>query len=92
MSKKNDTECMLRSLRGAALVLTEANRQECTEKDKEISLLTSKLTAEASTIVELKNKIRHGEDHLRKASSCATVAYVIVNHLSELNSNYLDMH
>ncbi|KAL3538910.1 hypothetical protein ACH5RR_002276 [Cinchona calisaya] len=90
LSKRNDMECMLRSLRGAALVMTEAHQQECSDKDKEINLLTSQLAAEASTIVELNKAIRHGEDHLRKASSCATVAFVIVNRLSELNSNYLD--
>lgn len=46
LSKRNDMECMLRSLRGAALVMTEAHQQDCSEKDKEINLLTSQFTAQ----------------------------------------------
>ncbi|XP_027112402.1 kinesin-like protein KIN-12D isoform X1 [Coffea arabica] len=89
-SKRNEMECMLSSLRGAALVMTEVHQQECSRKDKEIIQLSSQLTAESSTILELNNRIKHVEDHLRNASTCATVAFVIVNRLSELNSNHLD--
>ena len=69
--------------------MTKVHQQECFEKDKEIVLLTSQLAAEASTMLDLKNKIKLGEDELRKASKCATVAFVVVNKLFELNSNYL---
>lgn len=90
LGKKNDMECMLRSLRGAALVMTEVHQQECVEKDKEIVVLSSQLASEASTILDLKDKIVLQEDEIRKASKCATVAFVVVNRLFELNSNHLD--
>lgn len=90
LGKKNDMECMLRSLRGAALVMTEVHQQECVEKDKEIVVLSSQLASEASTILDLKDKIVLQEDEIRKASKCATVAFVVVNRLSELNSNHHD--
>lgn len=90
LGKKNDMECMLRSLRGAALVMTEVHQQECVEKDKEIVVLSSQLASEASTILDLKDKIVLQEDEIRKASKCATVAFMVVNRLSELNSNHLD--
>lgn len=90
LGKRNDMECMLRSLKGAALVMTEAHLQECFEKNKEIAILSSQLTAEASTILDLKDKIVLQEDEIRKASKCATVAFLVVNRLSDINSNYLD--
>ncbi|CAI9104395.1 OLC1v1003057C1 [Oldenlandia corymbosa var. corymbosa] len=89
-NKRKDMDCMLNSLRGAAMVMTEAHQQECCQKDQEIFFLTSQLTAETSTVSELKEKIMRGEDQLRKTSTCATVAFVMVNRLSELNSKYLD--
>ncbi|XP_073045648.1 kinesin-like protein KIN-12D [Primulina eburnea] len=88
--RKNDMECMLRSLRGAAVLMSETHQQECSEKDKEILLLASELNAKASRISELENLIRHGKDQLRTTSVCATAAFVIVNRLTELNSNYQD--
>ncbi|KAG8368314.1 hypothetical protein BUALT_Bualt15G0032700 [Buddleja alternifolia] len=88
VDRKDDMECMLRSLRGAALVMTETHQQECSEKDKEIQLLTSDLNNKSSTIAELQSLIEHGKGQLEKASSCATAAFVIVNRLWEMNSNY----
>ncbi|KAJ0010551.1 hypothetical protein Pint_34482 [Pistacia integerrima] len=35
-SKRSEVECMLKSLRGAALVINEAHQQECHEKGEEI--------------------------------------------------------
>lgn len=90
LGKRNDMECMLRSLKGAALVMTEVHQQECIEKDKEIVILSSQLTAQASTILDLKDKIVLQEDGIQEASKCATVAFLVVSRLSELNSNYLD--
>ncbi|XP_009785936.1 kinesin-like protein KIN-12D [Nicotiana sylvestris] len=90
LNKRNDMESMLRSLRGAALVMTEAHQLDCREKDAEILSLTSQLSSKAHVISELENKIKHGEDQLRKASVSATVAFVVVNWLSEQNSNYID--
>ncbi|CAA3022560.1 kinesin KIN-12D [Olea europaea subsp. europaea] len=90
MNKRNDLECMLRSLRGAALVMTETHHQECSEKDKDILLLTSELNAKTSVIEELESIIKHGKDQLRNASCCATAAFVIVNQLFGLNSNHVN--
>ncbi|CAL5333677.1 unnamed protein product [Camellia sinensis] len=89
-NSRSDMECMLRSLRGAALVITEAHEQECREKEKEILLLTSQLSSSTSTIAELENKIKQGEEQIQRATTCATVAFVIVNRLSEINATHLD--
>ncbi|KAJ7967416.1 Kinesin [Quillaja saponaria] len=89
-NKRSDVECKLKSLRGAALVLTEAHQQECSESEKEILLLTSELGAKTSTISNLVERLKLAEDHIRKASSCATVAFVVVNRLSEANLGHLD--
>ncbi|XP_051135829.1 kinesin-like protein KIN-12D isoform X2 [Andrographis paniculata] len=83
---KNDMECMLRSLRGAALAMTETHQLECTEKENEIILLKSELDDKISTIKELQCLNQHGQDELKKASTCATAAFVIVNRLWELNA------
>ncbi|CAN4107643.1 unnamed protein product [Withania somnifera] len=90
LNRRNDMESMLRSLRGAALVMTEAHQLDCREKDAEIFSLTSQLSSKADVISELENQIKHGEDQLRKASVSATVAFVVVNWFSEQNSNYID--
>jgi kinesin family protein 15 len=89
-NKKSDVECMLKSLRGAALAITEAHQQECSEKEKEILQLTSELTTKTSMIAKLEDRLKLGEDRIGKASVCATVAFVIVNRLSEMNLSYLD--
>ncbi|KAL1534695.1 kinesin-like protein KIN-12D [Salvia divinorum] len=81
IDRKDDLECMLGTLRGATVVMTETHQKECSEKDKEILFLTS-------TVADLRKLIKHGEDQLKTASSCATAALVTVNRLSELNSNY----
>lgn len=88
VDRKDDMERMLRSLRGAALVMTETHQQECSQKDKEILSLTSELNNQAYTVAELHSLIKHGEDQLKSTSSCATAALVIVNRLWELNSTY----
>ncbi|PIN14199.1 Kinesin-like protein [Handroanthus impetiginosus] len=88
VDRRDDMECMLRSLRGAALAMTEAHQQECSEKDKEILVLTSDLNSKTEAVAELKSLIKHGQDQLKMSSSCATAALVIVNRLSVLNSNY----
>ncbi|XP_015163781.1 phragmoplast orienting kinesin 2 isoform X1 [Solanum tuberosum] len=90
LNRRNDMESMLRSLRGAALVMTEAHQLDCHEKDAELFSLTSQLSSKAHVISELENKIKHGEDQLRKVSSSATVAFLVVNWLSEQNSNCVD--
>ncbi|KAK7319825.1 hypothetical protein RJT34_04553 [Clitoria ternatea] len=89
-NKRSDMECMLKSLRSAALVITEAHQKECAEKEREIFLLTSQLNEKTSSVAELNEKLMKVEDHIRKASNCATVAFVVVNRMSEVNLGYLD--
>ncbi|XP_048337159.2 kinesin-like protein KIN-12D isoform X1 [Ziziphus jujuba] len=89
-NKRSDVECMLKSLRGAAMVITEAHQQECNEKEKQILQLTSQLTAKASTTAKLEDRVKLLEDQVRRTSDCATVAFVVVNRLSEVNHNNLE--
>ncbi|KAF3667802.1 kinesin-like protein KIN-12D [Capsicum chacoense] len=90
LNRKNDMESMLRSLRGAALVMMEAHQLDCRERDAELFSLTSQLSSKAHDISQLENTIKYGEDQLRKASVSATVAFLVLNWLSEQNSNYID--
>ncbi|GFY89976.1 phragmoplast orienting kinesin 2 [Actinidia rufa] len=89
-NSRSEMDCMLRSLRGATFVITEAHEQECREKEKEIITLTSQLSSRTSTIAELENRIKLGEEQIRKAATRATAAFVIVNRFSEINSTHLD--
>lgn len=89
-NKRSEVESMLKSLRGAALVINEAHQQECNEKEKEILLLQSQLRGKTSTIAELEDKLKLAKHHASKASVCATVAFVIVNRFSEVNLNNLN--
>ncbi|XP_021285651.1 kinesin-like protein KIN-12D isoform X2 [Herrania umbratica] len=88
--KRSELECMLKSLRGAALVINEAQQQECNEKQKEIVLLRSELDTKTSIITKLQDRMKMAEDDLRNASVCATVAFVLVNRLSEANLKHLN--
>ncbi|GAA0148068.1 hypothetical protein LIER_07608 [Lithospermum erythrorhizon] len=90
LNRRNDMEGMLRSLRGAALVMTEAHEQECSERDREILHLTSELHNKTSALAKLEKNIKLGKDEIKKTSNCAAVAFVVVNRLSELNSSYRD--
>ncbi|GFQ03855.1 phragmoplast orienting kinesin 2 [Phtheirospermum japonicum] len=87
LDRRDDMECMLRSLRGAALVMTETHQHECSEKDNEIFVLKSELNSKTQTVEELRRLIEHGKEQLETASSCATASLVIVNRLWELNLN-----
>ncbi|XP_027348323.1 kinesin-like protein KIN-12D [Abrus precatorius] len=89
-NKRSDMECMLKSLRSAALVITEAHQKECAEKEKEILLLTSQLSGKTSAVAQLEEQLMMAENKIRKASNCATVAFVVVNRLSEVNLGHLD--
>ncbi|KAJ4830100.1 hypothetical protein Tsubulata_017786 [Turnera subulata] len=84
-NKRSEVECMLKSLRGAALVMNEAHQQECNEREKEILFLKTQLSSKVSTISELQEKVKQEAHHASKASLCATVAFVIVNRMSEVN-------
>nr|GMD21632.1 kinesin-like protein KIN-12D [Ipomoea batatas]GMD23218.1 kinesin-like protein KIN-12D [Ipomoea batatas] len=88
LNKRNDVESMLRSLRGANLVITEAHQQQSSEKGREIILLTSQLNSKVQAVPEYENKVKHVEDQLRETSTCAaTAAFVVVNWLSECLGN-----
>nr|KJB32406.1 hypothetical protein B456_005G239700 [Gossypium raimondii] len=88
--KRSELECMLKSLRGAALILNEAQQQECNEKEKEIVLLKKELNVKTSIIRKLEDRMKMAEDDLRNASTCASVAFVLVNRLPEANHNHLN--
>ncbi|CAH9125833.1 unnamed protein product [Cuscuta epithymum] len=85
LNKRNDVESMLRSLRGAVLVMTEAHQKQCSIKDEEIILLTSQLNSKIHAISEIENKVKQLEGQLRGTSTCAISAFVVVNWLSEEN-------
>lgn len=89
-SKRSEVEYMLKSLRGAALVIYEAHQQECNEKEEEILLLKSELSEKTSIITELEDRMKLAEQQISKMSVCTTVAFVIVNRLSETTANHLD--
>lgn len=89
-NKRSDVESMLKSLRGAAMVITEAHQRECNEKEKDILVLTAQLSAKTSTIEKLENRVKLLEGEIERASVCATVAFVIVNRLKEVNHSNLD--
>ncbi|XP_065855642.1 LOW QUALITY PROTEIN: kinesin-like protein KIN-12D [Euphorbia lathyris] len=89
-NKRSDVDCMLKSLRGAALAINEAHQQECYEKEEEITLLKSLLKEKTSTIAELEDKMKLVEQRASRAAVSATVAFVIVNRLSEMNTNNLN--
>lgn len=89
-NKRSEVETMLESLRGAALAITEVHQQECIEKDNEISLLTCQLDARSSSYAMLEEKMKLAEVRIEKASTCATIAFLIVNRLSETNLNHLN--
>ncbi|GAB2250392.1 hypothetical protein Droror1_Dr00016642 [Drosera rotundifolia] len=90
-NQRNDTEHMLKSLKGAALAITESHQQEFCEKENEILNLKAELHAKASCITELKKRIELDRYQLKQASACATAAFVMVNRLSEVKSSHLEV-
>ncbi|WOL05131.1 kinesin-like protein KIN-12F [Canna indica] len=84
-----DMEWKLRSLRGATLAITEAQQRESSDKEREIVQLTYEITEKASTIKELENRIEANEEQIKKAELCATVAFMTVNRLSEMNEAHI---
>ncbi|XP_009420712.2 kinesin-like protein KIN-12F [Musa acuminata AAA Group] len=84
-----DMEWKLRSLRGATLAITEAQQQESNDKEQEILRLTTEITEKMFTINELENTIEVQEEQIKKAELNATVAFMTVNKLSEMNEAHL---
>jgi kinesin family member 15 len=88
-NKRSDMESMLKSLRSATLVITEAHQKESDEAEKKILLLKSQLNEKTSTVEQMEEQLILAEDQIRKISKCATVAFVVVNRLSDVNRGYL---
>ncbi|XP_024960060.1 kinesin-like protein KIN-12D [Cynara cardunculus var. scolymus] len=88
-NKGNEMEDMLRALRGATLVMAEAHQHDCSEKDQVIRQLSSQLSEKSHTITQLHTAIKQMEEKVRKASVCATGAFVIVNRFSEIKDSCL---
>ncbi|CAL9098669.1 unnamed protein product [Musa textilis] len=84
-----DMEWKLRSLRGATLAITEAQQLESSDKEQEILRLTTEITEKMFTINELENGIEVQEEQIKKAELNATVAFMTVNKLSEMNEAHL---
>ncbi|XP_068655925.1 kinesin-like protein KIN-12D isoform X2 [Aristolochia californica] len=87
---RDDLDWKLRSLRGATLAITEGQQQENSEREEQIILLKSEVSEKKSIIIELEKQIKVVEDQTRNAEVRATVAFMIVNRLSELNSTCLE--
>lgn len=75
----------LRSLCGETLAVTEAQQQETSDKENSSLLLTSQLSERDVVVTGMENSIKLGEEHIRRSEICATVAFMVVNKLSETN-------
>ncbi|XP_039139825.1 kinesin-like protein KIN-12F [Dioscorea cayenensis subsp. rotundata] len=84
-----DMEWKLRSLRGATLAITETQQQETVDREREFLCLSSQLSERTSCVSELEDKIKLGEDRIRKAELCAKVAFMTVSSLSEKVNNHV---
>ncbi|CAN1307272.1 Kinesin-like protein KIN-12D [Linum perenne] len=88
--QRSDVEYMIKSLRGAALVMNEAHQQECNEKEQELLALKSQLKDRTFTITELENKLKLAECHASNALLCAAIEFVIMKRFSGMNLNSLN--
>ncbi|CAH8358439.1 unnamed protein product [Eruca vesicaria subsp. sativa] len=82
--KQCDIESMLKSLRGAALVMNEAHQREYEEKESHVLLLKTQLCTKTEAISRLLEKLKMAESWINDASHCATASLVIVNRYSEV--------
>ncbi|KAD4179211.1 hypothetical protein E3N88_27802 [Mikania micrantha] len=89
-NKGTEMEGMLRSLKGATLVMSEAHLQDCNEKDQVICQLSARLSEKNCMINQLDNAIKEKEQQITRISVCATGALVIVNRFSEIKDGYLE--
>uniref|UniRef100_A0A251V7A9 Putative kinesin motor domain-containing protein n=2 Tax=Helianthus annuus TaxID=4232 RepID=A0A251V7A9_HELAN len=83
-NKGTEMEGMLRSLKGATLVMSEAHQQDCSEKDQVIRQLSSRLSEKSCVINELSNAVKEREQQIKKISDRAAGAFVVVNWFSEI--------
>ncbi|CAN8258819.1 unnamed protein product [Cochlearia groenlandica] len=82
--KKGDIESMLKSLRGAALVMNESHQREYEEKEKLVLVLESQLCTKEEVISKLQEKLKMAENWIYESSQCATASLVVVNRYSEV--------
>ncbi|KAI3804977.1 hypothetical protein L1987_26916 [Smallanthus sonchifolius] len=87
-NKGTEMEGMLRSLKGATLVMSEAHQQDCSEKDQVIRQLSSRLSENSCMINQLNHAIKEKEQQIKEISGCATGAFVIVNRFSEIKDSF----
>lgn len=87
---RDDLELKMRYLRGATLTLTEAQEEEKYEREKEIIHLKTEIQELRSVINESQNMLKIGEDRIRKAEVCSTVAFITVNRLTDKYLGHLD--
>ncbi|VVA94014.1 unnamed protein product [Arabis nemorensis] len=85
--KRCDIESMLKSLRGAALVMNEAHQREYEEKETHVLLLKSELCTKTETMSRLQEKLKKAERLIYETSHCATASLVIVNRYSEITES-----
>ncbi|KAJ0801308.1 putative plus-end-directed kinesin ATPase [Helianthus annuus] len=83
-NKGTEMEGMLRSLKGATLVMSEAHQQDCSEKDQVIRQLSSRLSEKSCVINELSKTVKEREQQIKKISDLAAGAFVVVNWFSEI--------
>lgn len=86
--KQCDIESMLKSLRGAALVMSEAHQREYEEKESHVLLLKSQLCTKTEAMTKLLEKLKMSEIWINEASHCATASLVIVNRYSEVTESH----
>ncbi|KAG7582503.1 Kinesin motor domain [Arabidopsis suecica] len=86
--KRCDIESMLKSLRGAAIVMNEAHQREFEEKETHVLLLKSQLCTKTETISRLQEKLKMAEKLIYEASDCATASLIIVNRYSEVTESH----
>ncbi|KAG7631785.1 P-loop containing nucleoside triphosphate hydrolase [Arabidopsis suecica] len=86
--KRCDIESMLKSLKGAAIVMNEAYQREFEEKETDVLLLKSQLCTKTETILRLQEKLKMAERLIYEASDCATASLIIVNRYSEVTESH----
>ncbi|KAL1192271.1 Kinesin-like protein KIN-12D [Cardamine amara subsp. amara] len=86
--KRCDIESMVKSLRGAALVMNEAHQREYEEKETLVLLLKSQLCTKTETISRLQEKLKMAKSLIYEASHCATASLVVVNRYSEVTESH----
>ncbi|CAN0878998.1 Kinesin-like protein KIN-12D [Linum grandiflorum] len=88
--QRSDVEYMIKSLKGASLVINEAHQQECNEKEQEIGALKSQLEDQTLTLTKLENKLNLAESHASNALLCAAIEFVIMKRFSGMQLNSLN--